>query len=37
MVALNNNAITTVPLAETVGKLNQVQPELWRVAKTFFA
>jgi len=37
MVALNANRITTIPLADTVGKLNQVPDHLWRTARVFFA
>jgi len=37
MVALNNNAISTVPLAEVVGKLKFVPADLWRTAGVFFA
>lgn len=37
MVALNNNHIETVPLADIVGKLKFVQPDLWRAASVFFA
>lgn len=37
MVALNNNQISTVPFADTVGKLKHVDPELWKTAQVFFA
>lgn len=37
MVALQNDRITTVPLEDAVGDLKGVQPELWDVAKQFFA
>jgi len=37
MVALHANRITTVPLADSVGKLNLVGDELWRTARVFFA
>jgi len=37
MVALNSNQISTVPLADTVGKLKHVSPELWKTANVFFA
>ena len=37
MVALNANRITTVPLADIVGKLNFVSDDMWRTASVFFA
>lgn len=37
MVALNNNKIETIPLAEIVGKLKFVPEDLWRTASVFFA
>lgn len=37
MVALNSNQISTVPFADTVGKLKYVDPELWKTAQVFFA
>ena len=37
MVALQNGQINTVPLAEAVGELKGVDPELWSVARQFFA
>lgn len=37
MVALQSNQISTVPLADTVGKLKHVDPELWTTAQVFFA
>ncbi|MCL4124149.1 UNVERIFIED_CONTAM: hypothetical protein GTU68_038883, partial [Idotea baltica] len=37
MVALNNNRIETIPLADIVGKLKFVPEDLWRTASVFFA
>lgn len=37
MVALQNGSIVTVPLSEAIGELKGVQPELWNVARQFFA
>jgi 6-phosphofructokinase 1 len=37
MVALNNNKIETIPLADIVGKLKFVPEDLWRTASVFFA
>lgn len=37
MVALQQNRIVTVPLAEAVAELKTVDPELWAHAKTFFS
>lgn len=37
MVALMNDSIVTVPLADAVGELKFVKPELWKVARQFFA
>lgn len=37
MVALQHDAIITVPLEEAVAELKHVTPELWETAKQFFA
>ncbi len=37
MVALQDGNIVTVPLAEAVGELKGVNPEIWDVARQFFA
>ncbi|MGI9596634.1 MAG: 6-phosphofructokinase [Acidimicrobiales bacterium] len=37
MVAIQNDHIITVPLSEAVAELKFVRPDLWQVAKQFFA
>ncbi len=37
MVALQSDRIVRVPLAEAIAELKTVQPELWNVARQFFA
>ncbi|MDH3752795.1 MAG: 6-phosphofructokinase [Acidimicrobiia bacterium] len=37
MVALRDAKVVRVPLAQAVGELKLVEPDLWKVAKTFFA
>ena len=37
MVSLQNAKVVRVPLAEAVGRLKTIEPQLWDVAKVFFA
>jgi phosphofructokinase-like protein len=37
MVSLQNAKVVRVPLADAVGRLKTIEPQLWDVAKTFFA